>query len=261
VIAVLPGCDGFDAKGYDESLNIPREGECEADLKARAKAYTAALIRSYERDARDHLARGLAVMKVDYTKPSTSGPVHEKTNCQDVTQKWALPNVAKRLGHAIALLRSRYPKRVARNHVYVIGSSLGGGGILSMFEQWETFTEDQRPNRAVLYFPACKTDLKPWQAKVPTLVLMGSKDNVPVGPSSSPEKVQPLAPECRRQVASAGANVILQEYPETYHAFSVPGPAVQIDARIPLVNYEFVAYRRNDQAAAAAAKATREALK
>lgn len=130
-----------------------------------------------------------------------------------------------------------------------------------MFEQWTTYPDDQKPNRAVLYFPACKSDLGAWEARVPTLMLLGAKDNVPVGFTDN--KFKPLAEECRRQAAQAGSAIDLRQYPGTYHSFSVRGPKLQIDALIPLSEggYKFVTYRRDDRSAAAAAKATRDALK
>jgi dienelactone hydrolase len=264
-IAIVPGCDGFDGSGYDGDFNVPNEGnkkDSKEKLAARVKHYKRALIGRYEEQTRGFLADGFAVMKVDYTRASSSGPVPQVTKCKDAVLPTVLGNVAARLGYAISLLRSTHSNRVARDQIYVVGSSLGGGGVLRMFEKWNEYPEHQRPDRAVLYFPACKTDLGPWEAKIPTLMLLGSLDNVPVGHSLDGGKITifPLAPECRRQAARAGAKLDFREYPGAFHAFNVKGPQDQIEAVI-VGAHRFVTYRRDDKAAAAAAKASRKALK
>jgi dienelactone hydrolase len=266
MVAMVPGCDGFDGMGYDGKLSARRQGESDADFKHRVTQRVAefrkGLVQQYAERTKSFLDRGMGVVRIDFTQLEPRSAAKSPTNCSHAINPDTLKNVATRLGEGLALVRSQHRTKVKDQDFYVVASSLGAGGVLQLFKSWSSRPAAQRPNRAVIYFPACRDDVQRWMAPIPTLLLMGRKDNVPVALNEAQGRFIGLAENCRAQAQTAGARLELREYDDTYHGFSVPGSTEPMHSVIPTnPPYPFVAFAYNPKAAAEASKALLDKLK
>lgn len=266
MVAMLPGCDGFDGAGYQGAFAAQNEGESDPDYERRVALRVAefrkGLAQQYSERTGDFLDRGIGVLRVDFTQAEPKSAAREGKNCGNVRETEVLKGIATRLREGIGRVRLTHRRKIQDREFYVIASSLGGGGTLQLFKEWKTTKASQRPNRAVVFFPACRNDLAGWVAPVPTLMLMGSKDNVPVDYDEPTKRVFALADNCRVQALTAGANLDTREYDDTYHGFSVSGSTEPFDAELPTTpRYRFVAFAYNPKSAAEARKALLDKLK
>jgi dienelactone hydrolase len=90
-----------------------------------------------------------------------------------------------------------------------VGWSWGGAGVLASLV---VSGQDQQPplNAAAAFYPVCAV-LRPWQANIPVLLLLGALDDI-----APPASCQALA----RSVGSA-APVVVHMYPNARHAFDL----------------------------------------
>ena len=266
IVAMVPGCDGFDGSGndmevFDGTQNfggyVRNEGETDTrPLVARVAKYKKELSASYDRSEAEFHRSGMAVVKIDY------GP---RPNCRDAGSDLAgsMEKVKRKITATLSAVRQI--AKINKDQVYVVANSLGAGGVLKMFKDWgASEMEAGRPNRAVLYFPTCETAVDGWQAMVPTLILVGKLDDVPLGYKQG--AWIKLADACRKQreQQGAGSKLVYHEYDKAFHGFNLPGSDIPIKAelRIPTIpRYRFTAYAYDGDAAAKAASAQESFLK
>jgi dienelactone hydrolase len=118
------------------------------------------------------------------------------------------------------------------NRVFAVGWSLGGGGVLSALNLIDPASS---PLTAVAgLYPACR-GVRPWQAALPALLLLGEFDNI-----QPPEFCRALVQDVKL------AAVHVRTYSRAHHAFdAIELPVITEPRKGPTVGY-------NPQAAAEA---------
>jgi dienelactone hydrolase len=106
------------------------------------------------------------------------------------------------------------------DHVSLLGWSNGGISVLWTVRPRARIRDDKPDFRsAVAFYPGCRRlDTAAWAARIPTLILIGSADDV----------VSSRA--CEQMVAGAkgrSARVLINVYPGAYHDFDYPNRSVQ----------------------------------
>jgi len=267
MVAMVPGCDGFDGAGYDGRHSEKLDGESDLDFKRRVAQRVAdfrkGLVQQYAQRSRDLLEQGIGVVRIDFTKPEPKSKVKQATNCSHAANGDALKNVATRLGEGLAVVRAKHKAKIQDQEIYVVASSLGGGGLLQLYKDWANTPAARKPSRAVVFFPACRDDVKQWVAPIPTLLLLGKNDTIPVGYKPAERRIVGLTENCRDQSTTGGNKLHLLEFENTYHGFSVPGPTEPMRSILTITTppYRFVAFAYNAAAAAQAHKALLDKLK
>lgn len=191
-LVAIPGCSGVSLDG--PSTDSGRPGD-EGDRLFR---------RHYPRMAERLRGRGYAVILVDYLTP------------EGVANTCAREISHERVGEYIeaSLEFARQQTYTDRDHLYVIGWSHGGAGVIA----WLQAQEVTRPSvaGAVGIYPECDTR-GPWKTSLPVLLLLGTADDIAL-----PERCDRIAPALPGQ-----ANLRLRRFEGARHGFDLTeGPEV-----------------------------------
>ncbi len=98
--------------------------------------------------------------------------------------------------------------RVDPARLYLIGNSLGGGGVLAAMS--ESHSDDFPFRKLVAIYPGCRT-IAPWRGSQPVLILLAGKDDI--APPS----------ECETLIDRLSSTAVVRtyHYPEARHGFDV----------------------------------------
>ncbi len=187
VVVLVPGCSGFDDTRFAE----------------RYRSHWERL-----------LAAGFAVVRVDFLKARS---VHEA--CADRDAGTWEPQIAADIGQVIQHLPEAL--RADRSRIFVIGWSMGGGGVLtalSMLGQSNSFLF----RGAVALYPSCRA-VSPWSVGVRTMIVLAGLDNIQ----------PPIA--CDQLVKSIGnpKSVVVRRFERAHHGFDIMAEPVVLDPRDP----------------------------
>jgi dienelactone hydrolase len=187
VALLVPGCSGFDDTRFAERYRV-----------------------HFER----LLGAGFAVARVDYLKARA---VREA--CADRDAGAWEPQVAADIGQVIQHLPEAL--RADRSRIFVIGWSMGGGGVLAaltMLRQSNAFPF----TGAVALYPSCRA-VSPWSVEVRTLMVLAGLDNI-----------QPPI-MCDQLLKSAGnpSSVVVRRFGRAHHGFDIVTEPVVLDPRDP----------------------------
>ena len=175
VVALVPGCSGFEDGRFVEQY----------------RAYSERLV-----------AAGFAVVRVDYLKARS---VVEA--CADRAAGTWEPRIAGDIGQLIERLPDIL--RADRSRVFVIGWSMGGGGVLTTLSKLSQ--ANPFPFRGVVaLYPSCRA-VPAWSSRVPTLIMLAGLDNI-----------QP-ASACEQLVRSIGSppSVRMRRFERAHHGFDI----------------------------------------
>jgi dienelactone hydrolase len=185
VAVLVPGCSGFDETRFAE----------------RYRAHTERL-----------LAAGFAVVRVDYLKARS---VREACAARDAAI-WE-PQIAADVGRLV----QRLPEALQpdRSRIFVIGWSMGGGGVLtalSTLGQSNPFPF----RRAVALYPSCRA-ARPWNVRLPTLIVLAGLDNI-----------QPTV-ACDELIKSVGSltAITVRRFERAHHGFDIIAQPVILEPR------------------------------
>ncbi len=204
-VVALPGCSGV-------SLNSPATDE------GRPGDEGDRLFRTHYPKMAERLRdAGFAVFLVDYL--SAEGVLNA---CGD---KIALETIAKYITEAVALVRER--SFVDTSRIHIIGWSMGGRGLL---EWLQSQTASSSSVQSVVAVYAGCAAAKPWNASIPTLMLLGGADDL--APAGECQDVVAQLPE--------GHQVSVRVYPDGRHGFDVEDapPIVEIGGGNPVYDAE-----------------------
>lgn len=191
-VVAIPGCSGVSLDG--PATDAGRLGD-EGDRLFRLH---------YPRMAERLLGRGYAVILVDYLTP------------EGVADTCARQISHERVGEYIeaSLEFARQQSYTDRDHLYVIGWSHGGAGVIA----WLQAQGVNRPEvtGVVGIYPECDSR-GPWKTSLPVLLLLGAADDIAL-----PERCDRIAAELPRQ-----ASLRLRRFEGARHGFDLTeGPEV-----------------------------------
>ncbi len=183
VVVLVPGCSGFDDTRFAE----------------RYRSHSERL-----------LAAGFAVVRADFLKARSVPDA-----CADRAAGTWEPRIAADIGQLIGRLPGTL--RADRSRVFVIGWSMGGGGVLVALStpgQSSPF-----PFRgAVALYPSCAA-VPAWSVRVRTLIVLAGLDNI-----------QPAA-VCDQLVKSIGSptSVVMRRFERAHHGFDIISEPVLLE--------------------------------
>jgi len=161
--------------------------------------------RSYDRDGNRLVSLGYAVIRVDYVRAHGLQDAclgeHNPTG-QTVPE----PEIAQYVQATVTYMDQRAD--IDSERVYLMGSSLGSGGVLTAMSD-PNWTKRDQIAAVINYFPVCQ-GMSPWTAGAPMLLLLGRFDNI-----------QPTQ-HCIDLVQNSPRRDLVQivEYPQAHHCFN-----------------------------------------
>lgn len=187
VALLVPGCSGFD----------------DARFAALYRAHFERLVRA-----------GFAVARVDYLKARA---VREA--CADRDAGTWEPQVANDIGQMIQHLPAAL--RGDRSRIFVIGWSMGGGGVLATLSRLRQSNANPFAGAVVLY-PSCRA-VSPWSVEVRTLMVLAGLDNIQ----------PPVICDQLLKSADNPRSVVVRRFPRAHHGFDIVAEPVVLDPKEP----------------------------
>jgi dienelactone hydrolase len=129
--------------------------------------------RSYDRDSNRLVNLGYAVIRVDYVR--ASGLDDACVGPQNPTGRTVSElEIAQYVRTTVSYLDQRAD--IDPERIYLMGSSLGGGGLLTAMSD-PAWSKRDHIAAVINYFPVCQ-GMAPWTAETPMLLLLGGLDNI-----------------------------------------------------------------------------------